>query len=294
MAITTTRTTSVYQAASTSTESLAARRRTACTPMNTDAAAKNAASASAARCSALPCPNGWSRSGGRTATRTANSVSSAATRSVPECSASAIRPREPDARPAPSLTATSTTAAKTETSAVRCWPFAAPSMTGPTVALDHLASVVVPDRPTIGLCLTHSRARYGFWEEDTVLLSRDYVRAVQRAGALPLLFAPDPVSTERPDEVLDLVDGLVLAGGVDVGDDPERDAFEMALARRALERDLPLLGVCRGMQVMNVAGGGTLIEHVPDVVGHEEHRHTMGTYADHVVTLDDGSLAARA
>jgi putative glutamine amidotransferase len=120
------------------------------------------------------------------------------------------------------------------------------------------------------------------------------VRAVQRAGGFPLLFAPDPVTTEHPDEALALVDGLVLAGGVDVGEDPERDAFEMALAQRALERDLPLLGICRGMQVMNVAAGGTLIEHVPDVVGHEEHRHTLGVFADHAVRLETGSLAARA
>jgi putative glutamine amidotransferase len=154
--------------------------------------------------------------------------------------------------------------------------------------------MVVPERPTIGLCLTHSHAKHGHWDEETVLLSRAYVRAVQRAGALPLLLAPDPVTTEHPDEVLDLVDGLILAGGVDVGDDQERDAFEMAVARRAMERDLPLLGICRGMQVMNVAHGGTLIEHVPDVVGHERHRHTPGLFTDHDVDLEDGSLAARA
>jgi putative glutamine amidotransferase len=149
-------------------------------------------------------------------------------------------------------------------------------------------------RPTIGLCLTQSRARFGPWDQEAVLLPRDYVRAVQRAGGLALLLAPDPVTTENPDEVLDRIDGLVLAGGVDVGEDPERDAFEMALAQRALERDLPLLGICRGMQVMNVAAGGTLIEHVPDVVGHEEHRHTPGIYADHRVALEPSSLAARA
>jgi putative glutamine amidotransferase len=152
----------------------------------------------------------------------------------------------------------------------------------------------LPERPTIGLCLTQSRASWGVWNEETVLLPRDYVRAVQRAGALPLLLAPDPVTTQHPDEVLDLLDGLVLAGGVDVGEDPERDAFEMALADRAMERDVPLLGVCRGMQVMNVARGGTLIQHVPDVVGHENHRHTPGAFTDHDVVLDDGSLAARA
>jgi putative glutamine amidotransferase len=129
---------------------------------------------------------------------------------------------------------------------------------------------------------------------DTVLLPRDYVTAVQRAGGFALLLAPDPYDTEHPDELLDRLDGLVLAGGVDVGDDPERDAFEEALTRRALERDLPLLGICRGMQVMNVAAGGTLIGHVPDVVGNEDHRHTPGAFSDHDVRLEEGSLAARA
>jgi putative glutamine amidotransferase len=152
----------------------------------------------------------------------------------------------------------------------------------------------MPTRPVIGLCLAQARARFGPWDQEAVLVPSDYVRAVQRAGALALMVAPDPHSTEHPDEVLDRIDGLVLAGGVDVGEDPDRDAFEMALAQRALERDLPLLGICRGMQVMNVAAGGTLIEHVPDVVGHENHRHTPGTYADHRVQLEASSLAARA
>jgi putative glutamine amidotransferase len=152
----------------------------------------------------------------------------------------------------------------------------------------------VPDRPVIGLCATHQRAQFGPWDLETVLLPRDYTRAVQRAGALPLVLVPDPVTTEHPDEVLDRIDGLVLAGGVDVGEDPDRDAFEMALGRRALERDLPMLGICRGLQVMNVAAGGTLIEHLPDVVGHEDHRHTPGAWSDHSVHLAEDSLAARA
>jgi putative glutamine amidotransferase len=73
---------------------------------------------------------------------------------------------------------------------------------------------------------------------------------------------------------------------------PERDRFELALGHRALERDMPLLGICRGMQMLNVAAGGTLEQHLPERVGHEHHRHTPGAFSDHTVRLADGSLAA--
>jgi putative glutamine amidotransferase len=141
-----------------------------------------------------------------------------------------------------------------------------------------------------------------------VLLARDYVRAVQRAGGLAVLLPPDEAVAEAPDLLLDRVDALLLAGGTDVDPGsyaaaahpqtgptrPERDRFELALARRALERDLPLLGICRGMQVLNVARGGTLHQHLPDLVGHEDHRRVPGAFGDHDVRLEAGSLAARA
>ena len=117
-------------------------------------------------------------------------------------------------------------------------------------------------------------------------------------------------SQDDPDAILDLLDGLILAGGADIdpatygeqahaetrGTVPERDDFEIALTRRALERDLPLLGICRGMQLMNVAAGGTLLQHLPESHGHHEHRRNPGSFdgADHDVRLSDGSLAARA
>jgi putative glutamine amidotransferase len=165
-------------------------------------------------------------------------------------------------------------------------------------------------RPTIGICTPLERARWGAWDQDAFLLPRSYVDAVHRAGAMALLLAPDPVHIEEPDEVLDRIDGLMLAGGADIdptaygaephpatiGSVPERDAFEVALVRRALERDMPLLAICRGMQVMNIACGGTLHQHLPELVGHEHHRRVLGTFegADHDVRLEPGSLAARA
>jgi putative glutamine amidotransferase len=145
-------------------------------------------------------------------------------------------------------------------------------------------------------------------DEPTVLLPHSYARAIQAAGGMVALLPPDEPAAETPDELLDRIDGLMLGGGSDVdasshGSDPhpetagtnlDRDRFEIALAQRALERDLPLLGVCRGMQVLNVATGGTLEQHLPDRLGHDLHRPTPGSWAEHEITLQPGSLAAQA
>jgi len=165
-------------------------------------------------------------------------------------------------------------------------------------------------RPVIGICTPLEQACWGAWDLEAFLLPRSYVDAVNRAGAMALLLAPDPVLTAEPDEVLDRIDGLMLAGGADIdpetygaerhpttiGTVRERDDFEIALVRRALERDLPLLGICRGLQVMNVACGGTLHQDLPELLGHEQHRRVLGSFegADHDVRLEPGSLAARA
>ena len=117
----------------------------------------------------------------------------------------------------------------------------------------------------------------------------NYVRQVQRAGGIAVILPPDG----SPEQLLPLLDGVLLTGGADIGDAPERDAFELALAAAALEHDVPVLGVCRGMQVMNVARGGTLIQHLPDAVGHEDHRLVPGSFGDHDVRLQEGSLAER-
>jgi putative glutamine amidotransferase len=165
-------------------------------------------------------------------------------------------------------------------------------------------------RPVIGICTPLEQARWGAWDLQAFLLPRNYVDAVRRAGAMALLLAPDPALVEDPDEALDRIDGLMLAGGADIDPRaygatphpltidsvPERDDFEIALVRRALERDLPVLAICRGMQVMNVACGGTLHQHLPERFGHGEHRRVLGSFdgADHDVRLAPGSLAARA
>ena len=164
--------------------------------------------------------------------------------------------------------------------------------------------------PVIGLCTVLERARWSYWDQQAVLLPRSYVDAVQRVGGIAVLLPPDPAAVRAPDRLLDLIDALVLAGGADLdpaaygaephpatsGTVPERDAFELALARRAMERDIPFLGICRGMQVMNVARGGTLCQHLPDDYGHEDHRRSPGSFdnADHDVRLVHGSLVARA
>jgi putative glutamine amidotransferase len=165
-------------------------------------------------------------------------------------------------------------------------------------------------RPNIGITAATELVSYGVWEEIPAFISpASYVRAVQRAGGRPILLLPDPEDAEDPSGVLDLIDALILTGGAgDVkpalyGEErhpetgpiqEERDAYELALARGAVKREMPTLGICRGMEILNVVYGGTIEQHLPDVLGHEEHRHTPGTYADHEVRLEPGSLAARA
>jgi putative glutamine amidotransferase len=165
-------------------------------------------------------------------------------------------------------------------------------------------------RPLIGICAALERARWSVWDLEAFLLPRMYVDAVQRAGGSAILLPVDQGWIDDPGELLDRLDGLMLAGGCDldpasygaepdphtIGVVPERDAFELALTRAAFERDLPYLGICRGMQVMNVAAGGTLIQHLPDSHGHDDHRRVSGSFdgADHDVRLAAGSLAARA
>lgn len=160
-------------------------------------------------------------------------------------------------------------------------------------------------RPIIGICAALERVRWGAWDTLALLSPRNYSLAVQREGGLALTLSPDDAVAEDPGQLLDLLDGLILAGGSDVdpatygaeahpetnGTNAARDRFEEALARGALERDMPVLGICRGMQMLNVACGGTLEQHLDEI---QTHRHTPGVFGDHEVELEPDSLAARA
>ena len=161
-------------------------------------------------------------------------------------------------------------------------------------------------RPVVGICTAVERAAWTIWDEPATLLTRKYSDEVRNAGGLAFLLPPDDVAA--PGETLDRIDALVLAGGADIdppsygaeadpetyGTDPRRDQVEMALVRAALEREMPFLGICRGMQMLNVAFGGTLIQHLPAVLGSERHRPEPGVFGTHDVVFEPGSLAARA
>jgi gamma-glutamyl-gamma-aminobutyrate hydrolase PuuD len=162
---------------------------------------------------------------------------------------------------------------------------------------------VAKSRPVIGITTYVTPAKWGYWELEAALIPADYVRAVERAGGRPLLVPP---AEEGVDETLEVLDGIVFSGGSDIdpalyGDEPhpetlgvhpERDSAELDLLTAALDRDMPVLGICRGSQVLNIARGGDLYQHLPEVVGHEEHKHDPGDFADHDVVIEGGTRLA--
>ncbi|MBQ0900764.1 gamma-glutamyl-gamma-aminobutyrate hydrolase family protein [Micromonospora sp. U21] len=157
-------------------------------------------------------------------------------------------------------------------------------------------------RPLIGISAYVEPADWAVWRGvRAVLVPEAYVRAVTVAGGRAVVLPPD----DEDGDVLAVLDGLLLAGGADVGpgrygqppdprteDRPDRDDGELTLLAAALTAELPVLGVCRGMQLLAVAYGGTLHQHLPDVIGHEAHRPAPGVYGAHPVRFAPGSLAA--
>jgi putative glutamine amidotransferase len=155
-------------------------------------------------------------------------------------------------------------------------------------------------RPLIGITTYVEPASWGAWTLESALVPYDYVRAVERAGGRAVLVPP---SEDGVEEILDALDGLIFSGGNDMepdhygaeahpttrGTNPARDRGELALLTAALARDLPVLAVCRGFEVLNVARGGDLVLRELDVVGHEEHRAIVGEFSEHEVRVDPSS-----
>jgi gamma-glutamyl-gamma-aminobutyrate hydrolase PuuD len=155
-------------------------------------------------------------------------------------------------------------------------------------------------KPLIGITTYVEPASWGHWNVEAALVPYEYVRAVERAGGRAVLVPPDEDGIE---EVLDALDGLIFSGGNDMtpeeygaephpettGTNPERDRGELALLEAALTRDLPVLAICRGFEVLNIARGGDLVQHLPELVGHEEHRETLGEFSEHTVRVDPSS-----
>jgi putative glutamine amidotransferase len=158
------------------------------------------------------------------------------------------------------------------------------------------------DQPVIGISAYCVPARWGRWDRPAVLLPRRYSDMVAAAGAVPVLLPPLP----RVSDALSRLDGLVLSGGGDIDPaaygaemdpscgppDPARDSAELELCRRALADGVPVLGICRGLQVINVALGGTLHQHLPDLVRHDGHSPDPGGYGTHKVSIAPGSQLA--
>lgn len=158
-------------------------------------------------------------------------------------------------------------------------------------------------RPVIGLSCYNENAQWGAWNQPAALIPWNYVEKLQSAGAAVVILPPDSAGTEA----IVQLDGLVLAGGADIDpnrygqqfhdttDKPRtlRDASEIALYLSAREHQLPVLGICRGLQIMTVAHGGSLHQHLPDVVGTTAHRDAPGTFNDHLVTFKSDSLICR-
>jgi gamma-glutamyl-gamma-aminobutyrate hydrolase PuuD len=155
-------------------------------------------------------------------------------------------------------------------------------------------------RPVIGITSYAQEASWGVWHLPAALVPLAYVDAVERAGGRAVVIPP---AEEDVEETLDALDAIVFSGGADVdpghyGAEPHpetdapqtrRDAGEMALLRAALERDMPTLAICRGFQLLNVARGGDLVQHLPEHVGHDDHKQVPGEFAVHPVEVKEGS-----
>lgn len=164
-----------------------------------------------------------------------------------------------------------------------------------------VSSVSDPTRtPVVGLTTYLERAKQGVWDVRASFLPQQYFDAVTGSGATAVLLPPQPRPEQAAATVLDGLDGLILTGGLDVQPelygaerhpltDParaDRDAWEIALLAGARERGIPVFGICRGLQLINVAMGGTLHQHLPEALGTERYRIGGGVFAENTVEVD--------
>jgi len=161
-------------------------------------------------------------------------------------------------------------------------------------------------RPVIGLTTYLEQVQQDVWDVPAAFLPHSYFAAVTRAGGIAVLLPPQPVDAGIASAVLDGLDGLIVTGGLDVaparyGQQPhpltdtprlDRDAWEDALLAEAIARDLPFLGICRGLQLLNVTRGGSLVQHLPEVVGSERYSGDAGRFASNEVRVDAGTRVA--
>lgn len=161
--------------------------------------------------------------------------------------------------------------------------------------------------PIIGVTAYRERAAMGVWDTEAVFLPLNYMHAITNAGGTAVVLPPQEASPEAVRAVLDRIDGLAVSGGYDVNperygrlrgahtDEPRdvRDHWELELLKAARELDMPVLGVCRGAQLLNVSRGGTLIQHLPDVVGSTRHQGSNGVFASVPVAVEPSSKLAQ-
>src|SRR5690242_21349132 len=160
-------------------------------------------------------------------------------------------------------------------------------------------------RPVIGLTSYRQRAQTGVWDVQASFLPAVYIDAVTNAGGIAVLLPPQPVEGGNAADVVAGLDGVIITGGGDVAPerygaerhektDPAnelRDAWEDAVLSAAIEQEVPFLGICRGLQVLNVNRGGTLVQHLPEVVGDDRYSKGGGEFAVNTAEIEGGKIA---
>lgn len=168
------------------------------------------------------------------------------------------------------------------------------------------SDVEVEPKPLIGITTYLQRAQTGVWDTRAAFLPETYFAAVEAAGGIPVLLPPQPLDGGVAEQLMDRIDGLIISGGLDVeasrygaqpherADPPSRvrDDWDDALLTAAIDGEVPFLAICRGIQVLNVNRGGTLHQHLPEVIGDDRYSGENGVFAVNRVEVEEGSQVA--